>query len=248
MAFYDNTLDGKTNYPTYQTASVGIQMYGNTSSIIFANNTLTNMNGGISDEFSQVPGSAEPFTSALFFNLIANNSLNGSYWGFGQNTDFLLGNASPATLGHLGNSYRSNTLTNIVSIGIHLDPDYQSYSGGNFDQNVFEHDSITNVPDAIETSYPIWVNQNTYVATLFSNFMLYDDTFALGTATYSGSAAFSLLGTSTNFWCVGDTWTGFASGSTCAGSVPPATLIQSGLGQFVQFLGHLHLFGGLKLP
>jgi hypothetical protein len=224
---YHNTLDGKSNYSTYETASVGMEMYGNISDVIFANNILTHMRQGVVTEYSQVPSSHEPYPSSLYFNLVTNNSLNGSYNGISQNTDFVASN-NPGILGHIGNSYRANTLTNIVSTAIHFEPEYQSYTGGDFDQNIYEHNTATNVPIAIGMTFPSWAFQNVTVSTIFANLGLYKNTFTLGTATFSGSKQFSLKGSTTNFWRAGNTFTGFETASTTDPNTPPtATVIDN---------------------
>ena len=233
---YHNRLDGKSNYTNYPTASVGLQMYGNVSDVVFANNILTDLRNGISAETSQVPDDRTPTPSALYFNLITNNSLNGAYIGIGGYTNFLSTN-KPNTIGHLGNTYRSNSISNIVSHGIRFEPDYQGYVGGDFNQNTYEQNTITNVPIAIGVRHIFWSN-STIVNTKFSNLNLYKNKFDRGTANFNGSKAFDILGNTTTFKRAGNTWTGFQTGaidpplpqpaeiqslgpsSTAAGSVP----------------------------
>ena len=229
MAVYHNTLDGKSDYPTYRTASVGINFFGTNSQIIFANNTLSDMRGGIAAVFATafnpatIPGTA-------FFNLISSNSLTGSYFGMEWKTDFLNGN-EPEYIGHIGPSFRSNTANNIIDAALKLTPEWQGYTGGDFDQIVLEHNRFTPVPVAMRMAYCSCAYQGTAVATLFTNLPLYKNTFTLGSASFSGSKAFALVsgvGSSLrNLWRSGNSnWDDFETSVTADdGVVPTASVI-----------------------
>lgn len=221
---YHNTFDGKKNYITYRTASAGLQMYGNVSDIVFANNALTNMCQGMVSETSIVPNSHELVPAALFFNLAASNSLVGSRWGLAQSTEFMSGENS-GVIGHLGNSYRANTLANLEQIGIRLSPEHHSYAGGDFDQNVFEHNTMTNVPVAISTQFAPRFNQDTAVGTVFRNLVFYKNTFDRGGAALSGSSSVSLKGQTTSFWGSRNRFTGFEANGTGMPDVDAAAAI-----------------------
>ena len=145
---YHNRLDGKSDYATYMTASVAMSMYGNVSDVIFAGNEATDMRSGLADEYSQVPDPKTPTPSALYFNLLTNNSLTGAYRGLRVITNSLT-EKSDGTWGHLGNTWRRNTLKDITSQAIHLGADMSGFPGGDLTQDVFEHNTFTNVPAGI---------------------------------------------------------------------------------------------------
>ena len=107
-------------------------MYGNASDIVFADNQITDMRTGLVDEYSQVPDPKTPTPNALYFNLLTRNSVDGAYRGLRILTNFLTEN-SGETWGHLGNTYRRNTLKNITLQGIHFGADQGGFKGGNLE-------------------------------------------------------------------------------------------------------------------
>ena len=209
---YDNTLGGKSNYATYGTAVVGTEWYGDCWDDIFANNNLTDICNGILSEFTQEPDSDAATPSAEYFNLVANNTLEGAQSGSNITTQFLYQN-TPGEIGHLGNTYRWNSLTNIVDAGLTFSgaTETSEYTGGNLDFDSFEHNTFTNLPIGIKV---------TPENTLFSNIYLYDNTFTRGTAALAGSIALDVTGTTTTFWRADDVWNGFATGTTDPNTVP----------------------------
>lgn len=225
---YHNHFDGKGLY-AYETASVAMNMYGNVSDVVFANNTVTRMVGGISAEFSQVPDAKTPAPSALYFNLITGNSLDGANVGLSIATNFLSQDV-PGTLGHLGNTYRGNTLSNIVSQGIHLTGDENGRLGGDLNLNTFEHNTFSNVPVAVWLGKPR-VYLNNPVNTIWSNLNFYRNTFNRGTAAFAGSKAFVVAPSNTSLRTSANVWQGFetsASNSAMTTSVVPAPRLPVG--------------------
>lgn len=220
---YRNRLDGKGDYATYQTASVGLNMYGNVSDVIFVHNTVTRMRGGLVVEFSQVPNPNTPTPSASYFNLIAHNSLNGAQTGVGIATNFLARDA-PGTIGHLGNTYRWNTMRNIASRGIALYSDQGGYTGGDLHQVTFEHNTITGVPTLL------WAGRDTQsnkpMVTRFRNLQFYGNTFERGTSAVTGSKALELSGVTPTLWSAANKWIGFRN-PLPDGSIPPVMTKQS---------------------
>ena len=204
---YHNTLDGKSDFPTYVTASVAMNMYGNVSDVIFANNTATDMYGGLVAEFSQVPDPKTPTPSALYFNLITDNTLQRSHRGLTLATYALTENA-PGTVGHLGNSYRRNRFEDMVGHGIFFGSGDTGFTGGDLHQNVYEYNAFTNVPIAFHVGMSVpWSKKP--VSTRFSNVVLYANTFDRGSAQAADSKAMDIEGSTTSFWSALGRWTGF---------------------------------------
>lgn len=221
---YRNRLDGKSDYARYETASVALSMYGNVSDVVFAHNQITDMRSGLVDEFSQVPNPATPTPSALYFNLITHNSLDGAYRGLRMITNFLT-EKSEGTWGHLGNTYRRNTLKNITLQGIHFGADQGGFQGGDLNQNVFEHNTFTHVPTAL------WVGKatawmNNPVNTRLSNLIFYKNKFNRGTASLTASKALDIPSGTTSTWRSGNTWQGFETGAKDRDKLPASTVIQ----------------------
>jgi hypothetical protein len=221
---YRNRLDGKSDYAKYETASVAMSMYGNVSDVVFAHNRVTDMRSGLVDEYSQVPNPITPTPSALYFNLITNNSLDGAYRGMRIVTNFLT-EKSEGTWGHLGNTYRRNTLKNITLQGIHFGADQGGFKGADLNQNVFEHNTFTNVPTAI------WVGKatawmNNPVNTRFNNLILYKNIFNRGMAAVAASKAMDIPSGTTSSWRFSNTWTGFETGAKDNDKLPSATVIK----------------------
>jgi hypothetical protein len=217
---YQNTFDGKSDYGTYMTASVAMNMYGNVSDVIFASNTATDLRGGLVAEFSQVPDPRVPTPSALYFNLIAGNTLKGANSGINFAT-YALAKDVPGTIGHLGNTYRRNKLSDMVSHGIGLGADDNGRVGGELRQNVIEHNSFMNVPTLLRVA-PVSPWGKGPVRTEFRDLNLYSNEFTRGNATEGGSTAMKLSGTNATFWSANNKWVGFEKSAADANTTPTA--------------------------
>jgi hypothetical protein len=215
---YRNKLDGKADYGTYETASVAMNMYGNVSDVIFADNAATDLRGGLTAEFSQVPDPRTPTPSALYFNLVTGNTLKGAFSGMSIYT-YALRQDAAGTVGHLGNTYRRNTLADLVSHGVGLGSDYDGWAGGDLHQNVFEHNAFANVPTLLRVSRSApWGKGE--VKTQFRNPSLYANRFERGAAKASGSKAMDILGTTTTIWAASNTWAGFEESHADGDALP----------------------------
>ena len=216
---YHNALDGKANYVDYRTASVGIQMYGNVSDVIFAGNAVTRMYNGVSSEFSQTPGPDTPTPSALFFNLIADNTLDGAHVGCNITTAWLQRNQS-GLWGHLGNTYRRNRMANVLSNAVAIESEGAGLSGGDADQDVLEHNVVTGTHCGVTVA--VVMNGRGPMVTRFLNTILYANTFDRGRAAFAGSSALR-AGDSSTFWTADNKWLGFATGAANRNSAPPVS-------------------------
>lgn len=223
---YHNRLDGKGDYANFATASVAISMYGNISDVVLANNQITDMRTGLVDEYSQVPDPATPMPSALYFTLVTHNSVDGAYRGIRIITNYLT-EKSAGTWGHLGNTYRSNILKNLTLQGIHFGGDQSGFTGGDLDQNVYEHNTVVNVPTAI------WVGKatawfNKPVNTQFKNLVFYKNTFNRGATAFTGSKALDILAAGTSIWRSANVWSGFKAGANDSDKSSVSTIIKPG--------------------
>jgi hypothetical protein len=148
--------------------------------------------------------------------------LDGAYRGLRVITNFLT-EKSDGTWGHLGNTYRRNTLKNITLQGIHFGADQGGFKGGDLNQNVFEHNTFANVPTAL------WVGKatawmNNPVKTRFNNLILYKNTFNRGIAASAASKAMDIPSGTGSTWRFGNTWNGFETGAKDNDKLPAATL------------------------
>jgi len=143
---YRNTIDGKDDFAKFYSASVGVSLYGSASNTIIADNILTRMRGGIATEFVWLDSYAADNAGGIFFNLVARNQLDGSLHGF-YGATVLQHRSASGTIGHFGNTYRSNTVRNLVgnAIEIGLAPAYNSHEGSDFAHIVFEGNQFRGV-------------------------------------------------------------------------------------------------------
>lgn len=145
---YRNTLDGKDGYLNAYSASVGVSLYGSACNTIVADNVLTRMRGGIATEFVWLDSYSAENAGGVFFNLVARNQLDGSLTGFFGAT-VLQHRSARGTIGHFGNTYRSNTLRNLGAhaVEIGLAPSYANlgHQGGDFSHIVLEGNQFRGV-------------------------------------------------------------------------------------------------------
>lgn len=214
---YHNTQEGKTNYAS-GTASAGTELYGNVSNVIYANNTVTRVNSGAT-LFSVVNQShITNIPCALFFNLIADNSVDGAYSGLTESV--FIENAQtpdPDTIAFVGNTFRNNTVSNIVSHGIEVHTDNPKtptdfYSLSHF--TTFERNNITDLSDGFANDMQI--NKGDAI----DNLHIVNNTFDRGTATYSGSIAFANNSPYATFFRSGNQWLNFETSATDPDEIP----------------------------
>ncbi|WP_207482572.1 glycosyl hydrolase family 28-related protein [Arenibaculum pallidiluteum] len=141
VAVYGNDLDGKPVYATYDTASSGVHIYGNSSDIVVDGNVFRRMRGGIELWAIGLEGRAE--LSPVFFNLLVNNLVGESYDGLVMHTMYVHGEV-PGSIGHLGNVYRGNVGENLARAGMHFET-WQGFETGAQVMNVFEGNRFTDI-------------------------------------------------------------------------------------------------------
>jgi len=214
---YHNTLDGKSDFRTYVTASVGMCMYGNVSDIVFADNTVTDVHCGLVAEWSEVPEKETPTPSALYFNLVTGNKLKGSFDGLQVRTNWLHRDM-PGTVGHLGNTYRRNSIVD-VQTGIDFGTDDNGWLGGDLQQNVYEHNDFSTVRTLLKVGLASPWAKGT-IRTRFDRMSLYANRFDRGAAPLAGSAALKIAGDTITFWSSLNRWIDFESSTTDRDTAP----------------------------
>ena len=204
---YNNLLQGKTSNPTTAVAVSGLQAYVNSADFIFSDNTLTNMRSGIVQEWAQNGNGTAPFPGNASFNLYAYNNMTGSDYG----TIFVTNGPSVAAsiIGHFGNSFRDNTLSGLTEAAINFTMGSPPNTGAGFEQQVYENNTATNLPKAINVEYGIGASGTIF--TPFVDTYLNGNSFTLGTATFSGSSVFSKVDSPTMTWIcpAANTYSGF---------------------------------------
>ena len=194
IVVYDNTLQGKG---VTQTASTGVQFWGGAINCIIDSNTISNVNGGITD--SAQPGSG--YVIPIYFNLIENNTITNT-----QNGIAVWNNGTSGQIGAVGNIVRDNQINTASATAI-LSGDVDS-QGSPF-YVIAEYNTAVNVPMGVEVG-----PDGTATTYLF----LWDDSFDLGSAAASGSAAV-MADQGLVLTQLGNTFTGFEE--TYAGTVTP---------------------------
>ena len=146
-AVYHNTLQGKSDYLTRDTASAGIQPYGNSFDFIADSNTISQVRHGIylwgMSETSLSPQSL----ACVYFNYIANNTVHDCVGGIV--TVSHAWNGWPASdpypgISCLGNTCAHNTVDSVSSGLCELAS--QAPVGDQVDLSIFDHNTVTHTP------------------------------------------------------------------------------------------------------
>jgi polygalacturonase len=152
-AVYQNSLQGKSTYATQETASVGIQPYGDGFDFIADSNTISQVRNGISlwcpSQTTLTPQSINP----CYFNYIANNSVNHCLTGIGSITHAWSGwpASSPYPgLSCVGNTIAGNSVSTTSESGLAQEADTAPI-GDQVDLNVFAHNTVLSSPVGLNT-------------------------------------------------------------------------------------------------
>ena len=201
-AIYHNSIQGKSDYATRETASAGVQPYGNSYDFVVDDNTISQTRAGIylwgMSETSLSPQSI----TCSYFNYVANNTvhncLNGIV-GVSQAWNGWPGADPYPGISYLGNTCADNTVTSVTSGGM-VEWATCAPIGDQLDLNVFDHNTVTNTPTGIN------LGPNNRI----TNTLAYKNTLSLGTAPLSASVGLA-LGSGENPALRQNTYTGFAS-------------------------------------
>ncbi len=161
VAAYHNTLQGKSDFPHRVTASAGIEPYGGDIDFIAADNTISQVRTGISSWDIADSSSGASELEPTFFNLYTGNSISDSTNGLAVLGPFwTAGATNNPGIGYFGNSFRRNTLNNLVydtanntgGLLAALSSDEPAATGVTFMQTVFEHNSGANMYSGFSSS------------------------------------------------------------------------------------------------
>ncbi len=220
---YDNTLQGKSNYATDPTASAGVEPFGGALDFIAADNNISQVRTGISSwELCDNTSGAYEIDST-FFNLYTGNNISYSTNGLivdGPFWDSSGGSTYWPGYGYFGNSFRRNTLNNLVydtvdlygGEGASLGTSYYVPTGVTWTNTVFENNTGSNMNNGIDSS-----GMNGLIA----NTIYYKNNLSMGTN--SGSYAVDFAASAQQTPALrNDTWTSFPTtygGGTLPGGV-----------------------------
>lgn len=181
VVVYRNRLDGKSFYATEDTASSGVQFYGNSADIVVDGNVMTHMRGGI-ELWALGHGALNP----VFFNLVVNNEIDDSYDGLVAYTKYLKKEKAGA-IGHLGNVFRNNRGDRLAHAGVNV-VTWQGYEAGAYSMEVFEGNRFADAHGGVMVgSDPQAKAIGLDPPTPITGIVLYRNDFARGSAPYTGS-------------------------------------------------------------
>ncbi len=147
-AIYHNTLQGKSTYATQETASAGIQPFGNSYDFIADGNTISQVRNGIY-VWGMTAGLSPQSINCAYFNYIANNAthqcLNGTVIISRLWNNWAASDPYPG-ISVLGNICTSNTADSITDNGF-VQSANPAPPGDQMDLNVFAHNSVVQGAD-----------------------------------------------------------------------------------------------------
>jgi len=178
---YRNRLDGKSFYATEDTASCGVQFYGNSADIVVDGNVMTRMRGGV-ELWALGHGALNP----VFFNLVVNNEIDDSYDGLVAYTKYLKTEKDGA-IGHLGNVFRNNRGDRLTHAGINV-VTWQGYEAGAYVMEVFERNRFADAYGGVMIGTdPQAKSIKPEQPTPITGMVFHGNDFARGSARYTGS-------------------------------------------------------------
>jgi polygalacturonase len=152
-AVYQNTLQGKSTYATQDTASVGIQPFGNGYDFIADGNTISQTRSGINLWCPSQTTVTPQSINACYFNYIANNSISHCLTGIAGISHAWSGwpASSPYPgISCLGNTVAGNTVSAMTDSGLLQQADTAPI-GDQMDLNIFAHNGVSSSPIGLDT-------------------------------------------------------------------------------------------------
>jgi hypothetical protein len=159
-AIYQNSLQGKSTYATQETASTGIQPYGNSYDFIADGNTISQVRTGISLWCPSQSNLTPESINCVYFNYVANNSVSQCLNGIANISQAWNGwpVSSPYPgISSLANTCAGNTVSTMAESGLALWAS-QAPMGDQEDLNVFAHNSLAGMPVGLQTESSGHVN------------------------------------------------------------------------------------------
>lgn len=189
-AVYHNALQGKSDYATRDTASGGIQPFGNSYDFVADNNTISQVRTGIAAWGMSAIDQDPANITCAYFNYVANNTihncLNGII-GISQAWGGWPVAAPYPGITFLGNTCVGNTVDSVADSGF-AEMAALTPIGDQLDLNMFDQNTVTNTPAAINLDPSSHIN----------NAILYKNNLSLGSAIAPGSVGVSLATSATS--------------------------------------------------
>ena len=180
VACYGNNLSAKSSVVNQNTASAGVEPYGNNWDFCVDNNTFTYVQTAISNwaQGQNTPLGFQPDN----WNLFCNNTMNYNRTAFDQLMGFYSNSGYNPGIVAFGNVFRNNQINGAgTMVKCIAESNAQWISAGvPIDECIFEHNTATNIPWGVDLNDQSLGSQGT-------NALFYKNSFSLGTATYSGS-------------------------------------------------------------
>ena len=220
---YNNSLTGKGSWESTETASMAVEMFGNSWSNIVANNSVSNVRRDIGVWALNANAGVAP----SYFNLVTNNTMSGAYDGF-----YLIYDSGgfAGSVGQFGNTYRYNSLSNVMEDGVLMGNrapcGVSETVEGEFEYQVLEHNTLTNGPQVEQQNVYMdpstgftEVHSNTGLQ--FLNTVLYKNTFNRGSGPFLGSTAFRVPNDGVEtFFRASDDWLNYQYSTSDPNAVP----------------------------
>jgi polygalacturonase len=174
VVVYNNNLQGNSNFTDFS-ASAGVEPFMGGFSFVVDGNTMHDLRFGINQFTWWYTG----YNAVLpaYSNLYQNNTIVNCPYGIRSYDN---GDMDGEAVTDMGNIYRRNTLSGIVTVGWEVVGGHSPDEGGTMDLDVFEHNSISDAPIGIHIGLPSPAGPTTLV--------IYKNVINLGTAP-SGSQA-----------------------------------------------------------
>lgn len=151
VVIFRNRLDGKATWATNETASSGVQLYGNSTDVVVDANQITRMRQGI--VLWAVGFDKNTTVNSVFFNLVAGNRIETSRDGLVARTAYLTTDAADQP-GHVGNVFRDNRGIGLGRAGFAL-LTQERFPGGSFQTVVIEDNRFEDVLVGLYAGLPM---------------------------------------------------------------------------------------------
>jgi hypothetical protein len=148
VVVYNNDLEGNSNFTDFS-ASAGVETFMGGFSFVVDGNTMRDLRYGI-NEFSWWHSDFNAVLPA-FSNRYQNNTIVNCPYGIRSYDN---GDADGEAVTHMGNVYRDNTMSGILTAGWEVVGGRSPDEGGTMDLDVFEHNSVTDAPIPIQVGLP----------------------------------------------------------------------------------------------
>ncbi len=159
-AIYQNSLQGKSSYTTQNTASAGIQPFGNSFDFVADGNAISQVRTGIGLWGMSMPLTASTSINCAYFNYVANNTVSQCLNGIANISQAWNGWPTGAPypgISSLANVCTGNAVSTTAESGL---AQWASAApvGDQEDLNVFAHNALATTPVGLQTESSGHVN------------------------------------------------------------------------------------------